>query len=147
MQEEERVWVKGAEPRLLVLGTTIDTLGADALKLLLKLRLSHFDRPQFAVSPKAMAATRVFQDWSHQRYRMAREELLHEGYLKLAHKGGSRPGDPSLFAFLELPAVMGTTSVSNNFGPGQSRITVVFAERQPDIEQGLVVVAIGCMTQ
>jgi primase-like protein len=55
MKEEGRLWANGAEPRVVVPGTAIETLGADALKLLMKLQLSNFDRHPFAVMPKAMA--------------------------------------------------------------------------------------------
>jgi DNA-binding XRE family transcriptional regulator len=113
MKEEGRLWAKGAEPRVVVPATAIDTLGADALKLLLKLQLSNFDRRQFALVPKAMAEAKTIPGWSHHKYRAAREELLHAVYLKMVHKGGSRPGDPSLFAFSNPPAVMGTKSVPN----------------------------------
>jgi Bifunctional DNA primase/polymerase, N-terminal len=94
LKEEGRLWAKGIEPRVVVLETIINILGADALQLLLKLQLSHFDRRQFAVAPKAMAAAQVIPGWSHQRYRAARAELLEKGCLKLAHKGGNRPETP-----------------------------------------------------
>ena len=113
MREEGRLWAKGAEPRVVVPRTVIETLGADALQLLMRLQLSNFDRHRFALAPKAMAEAKTIPGWSHQRYRAARAELLQESYLKVVHKGGSRPGDPSLFAFSSPPVVMGTKSVPN----------------------------------
>jgi DNA-binding XRE family transcriptional regulator len=113
MREEGRLWAKGAKPQVVVLRSVIDDLNADALKIYLTLRFSHFDGRQFALSPKAMAKTQVISGWSHQRYRAARDELLQERYLKMVHKGGSRPGDPSLFALSSPPAAMGTESVPN----------------------------------
>jgi DNA-binding XRE family transcriptional regulator len=113
MKEEGRLWAKGAEPRVVVSATAIDTLSADTLKLLMKLRLSNFDRPRFVLAPKAMAEANTIPGWSHHKYRAARKELLRESYLKMVHKGGSRPGDPSLFAFSSPPAVMGTNFVPN----------------------------------
>jgi hypothetical protein len=86
-------------PRVVVPGTAIETLGADALKLLMKLQLSNFDRHQFVLVPNSMAEANTIPGWSHHKYRAARRELLQEGYLKMVHKGGSRPGAPSLFAF------------------------------------------------
>jgi DNA-binding XRE family transcriptional regulator len=62
---------------------------------------------------KAMVAAKLISGWSHHRYRAAREELLRAGYLKMVHKGGSHPGDPSLFAFSSPPVAMGTKSVPN----------------------------------
>jgi hypothetical protein len=59
MREEERLWAKGAEPRVVVWKTAIDTLSGDALKFYLTLQLSHFDRCQFALVPKAMAAANI----------------------------------------------------------------------------------------
>ena len=60
-----------------------------------------------------MAEAQIISGWSHHKYRAARDELLDQGYLRMVHKGGSRPGDPSLFAFSSPPAVMGTRSVPN----------------------------------
>jgi hypothetical protein len=113
MREEERLWAKGAEPRVVVWKTAIDTLSGDALKFYLTLQLSHFDRCQFALVPKAMAAANIIPGWSHHKYRAARTELLDQGYLRLVHNGGSHPGDPSLFAFSSPLVVMGTKSVPN----------------------------------
>jgi Bifunctional DNA primase/polymerase, N-terminal len=113
MCEEGRLWAKGSEPRVIVLGTVIDALSGDALKFYLKLQLSHFDRSQFALAPKAMAEAQVIPGWSHHKYRAVRDELLDERCLRMVHKGGSRPGDPSLFAFYSPPTVMGTKSVRN----------------------------------
>src|SRR5215813_6607017 len=40
----------------------------------------------------------------------------------MVHKGGSRPGDPSLFAFFNPPVVMGMKSVPNiTYTPAPSR--------------------------
>jgi DNA-binding XRE family transcriptional regulator len=147
MQEDGRLWAKGAEPRLLVLRTTIDTLAADTLQLLLKLQLSHFDRPRFALAPKAMAEKQVISGWSHQRYRAARVELLDKGYLKLTHKGGNRPGDPSLFAFSlppEVIGVMGTKSVPNitKHPPPSGFLPTALLERERPIA-----VAVGDLRQ
>ena len=113
MKEEGRLWAKGAEPRVVVSKTAIDTLGADALKLLMKLQLSNFDRSRFALAPGAMAEAKTIPGWSHHKYRAARAELLEKGYLRMVHKGGSRPGDPSLFAFSNPPVLMGTNFVPN----------------------------------
>ncbi len=99
MQKEGRLWAKGAEPRVVVSKTAIDTLSGDALKFYLILQFSHFGRRQFALVPKAMAAAKLIRGWSHHKYRAVREELLKERYLKFVHKGGARPADPSLFAF------------------------------------------------
>ena len=113
MMAEGRLWAKGAEARVVVPRSAIETLGADALKLLMKLQLSNFDRQRFALVPEAMAAAKTIPGWSHHKYRAARKELLQRSYLRMVHKGGSRPGDPSLFAFARPPAVMGTKSVPN----------------------------------
>jgi hypothetical protein len=113
MREEERLWSKGAESRVVVPKTVVDTLSSDALKLYLKLQFSHFDRDQFALSPRAMAKAQVISGWSHQRYRAARDELLEKGHLKMFHEGGSRPRDPSLFGFASPPVAMDTKSVPN----------------------------------
>jgi DNA-binding XRE family transcriptional regulator len=113
MKEEGRLWAKGTEPRVVALKTAIDALSGNALKFFLTLQLSHFDRPQFALAPKPMAEAQVIPGWSHHKYRAARDEILEKGFLKTVHKGGSRPGDPSLFAFSSPPVVMGTKSVPN----------------------------------
>ena len=113
MVEEDCLWAKGAEPRVVVPKTVVDTLSGDALRLYLKLQLAHFGHDHFAISAKAMAEAQIIPVWSHQRYRAAREELLEKGYLKMDHKGGSRPGDPSLFGFVRPPVVMGTDFVPN----------------------------------
>ncbi|MBV8736953.1 MAG: bifunctional DNA primase/polymerase [Alphaproteobacteria bacterium] len=113
MMKERRLWAKGAEPRVIVSGTVIDALSGDALKLLLKLQLSHFGHDHFALSAKAMAEVQVIPGWSHHKYRAARTEILNKGYLKMVHGGGSRPGDPSLFGFASPPVAMGTKSVPN----------------------------------
>jgi DNA-binding XRE family transcriptional regulator len=113
MREEGRLWAKGAEPRVVVPKTVIDVLSGDALKFYLMLQLSHFNRRQFAAAPKAMAGAKLIPGWSHHKYRAAREEILAEGYLKITHKGGSRSGDPSLFAFSTPTMVMGTNLVPN----------------------------------
>ena len=42
-----------------------------------------------------------------------RDELLDKRCLRMVHKGGSRPRDPSSFAFSNPPTVMGTRSVPN----------------------------------
>lgn len=113
MVEEGRLWAKGAEPRVVVPKTVIDTLSGDALRLYLKLQLAHFGHDHFAISAKAMAEAQVIPVWSHQRYRAARKELLQEGYLKMVYEGAAGPGDPSLFAFSTPPMVMGTKSIHN----------------------------------
>lgn len=113
MYEEGRLWAKCAEPRVVVPRTAINALSGDALKFYLKLQLSHFDRPQFALAPKAMAERQVVPGWSHQKYRAVREELLEKRYVKMLHKGGCRPGDPSMFGFSTPCVVTGTGSVPN----------------------------------
>jgi DNA-binding XRE family transcriptional regulator len=113
MHQGGRLWAKGVEPRVVVTRTVIDALTGDALKLYLTLQLSHFDRREFALAPKAMAAAQVIQGWSHQRYRAVREALLNKRYLKTVQQGGRHPGDPSLFAFSSQPVVMGTDLVPN----------------------------------
>jgi hypothetical protein len=113
MKEEGHLWAKGDEPRVIVPKRMIDALSGDALKFYLTLSHSHYDRHQFALAPKAMAKANIIPGWSHHRYRDAREQLLQGGYLKMVHEGGSRPGDPSLFAFSNPPVVMGTKSGPN----------------------------------
>jgi hypothetical protein len=113
MHQEGRLWPKGSEPRVVVPGTAIHALSGDALKLYLTLQLSHFERRQFALAPKAMAEAQVIPGWSHHRYRAARGELLEKDYLKMVREGGSGPRDPSLFACSSPPVVMGTKSVPN----------------------------------
>jgi hypothetical protein len=113
MHEEGRLWAKGAEPRVVVLKTVIENLSGDAVKFYLWLQLSHFDLSDFALAPKAMAAAQVIPGWSHHKYRAVRDELLEKRYLRVVYKGGSRPGDPSLFTFSNPPVTMGTKSVPN----------------------------------
>jgi hypothetical protein len=113
MKEEGRLWAKGVEPRVTVSRTVIDALSDNALKFYLKLRLLHFDRREFVLVPTAMAEAQVIWGWSHHKYRAARKEVLTEGFLKMVREGGSRPGDPSLFAFSAPPVVIGTRSVPN----------------------------------
>jgi hypothetical protein len=56
-------------PRVVVPGTAIETVGADALKLLMKLQLSNFDRHQFVLVPDSMAEANTIPGWWHHKYR------------------------------------------------------------------------------
>jgi bifunctional DNA primase/polymerase-like protein/primase-like protein len=80
--------------------------GSDATLLYLKLRLANWDRPIFAVSPKAMARDQVIPGWAHGRYRNGLYALSEIGFLTVLHQGGQGAGDPRLFAFA-APAAKG----------------------------------------
>ena len=142
MMEEGRLWVKGSEPRIVLPKMAVDALGGNALKFYATLQLSHFGHDHFALSAKAMAEAQVIPGWSHQRYRAARKELLEKGYLKMDHKGGSRPGDPSLFGFASPPVVMGTKSVPNitkHPSPGRFPDRALLQREQPMKKFGALV--------
>lgn len=76
--------------------------GADALLLLMKLRLSHGARDGFCVVPKAMARDKVLPWWGKQRYRNAAAALVQLGQLRVTHQGGRRAGDPRRYVFADV---------------------------------------------
>jgi hypothetical protein len=77
--------------------------GADAFMLLGILRGAHGARHcrggSFAISPNAMAGSVL--PWSIGRIRRARQALIELGFLVEHNRGGSSPGDPSLFRFVD----------------------------------------------
>jgi hypothetical protein len=73
--------------------------GPDALLLITKLRLTHALRPEFCISPKAMARAKVFPGWGPQRYRHAIALLVQSGGLRITHRGGRSGGDARRYAF------------------------------------------------
>jgi hypothetical protein len=98
-------WV-GQAPRAVLEQDTVKQLamtsrGADGLMLLTILLVAHGARrcrgEPFAVSPSAMSGTVL--PWGFNRIRKARQALIELGFLIEDHRGGSSPGDPSLFRF------------------------------------------------
>ena len=103
---EGRNWV-GKEQRTYILKSEWEALaahpnGGDALLLLSKLRMAHWGHDQFAASPKAMAEAEVIPAWGIKRYRAALGALIETPLLQKVHRGGQRPGDPSLFSFTSV---------------------------------------------
>jgi hypothetical protein len=88
--------------------------GADAMFLLMRLRLSNWNRPDnLMVVPKAMARTQVIPGWAHGRYRAARDTLVEVGILEVVHEGGHGKGDPRLFRFSTPVVTKGTATGPN----------------------------------
>lgn len=55
----------------------------------------------FAIVCNAMADDELIPGWTdRKRYMRARDFLLSHGFLDLMHKGGARPGDPSLYRLI-----------------------------------------------
>lgn len=103
VEVEGRNWV-GRVARIQTHADELEALarhawGADMILLLLKLRHAHWDREQFAGSPRAMAAAGVIPGWgrSHGRYRRALNALVASGILRIVNQGGTKVGDcPSI---------------------------------------------------
>ncbi|MDX9689634.1 MAG: hypothetical protein EOM37_06355 [Proteobacteria bacterium] len=68
-----------------------------ALSLLADLIACHWDRKEFAISPKAYA---IRSGWDSNTVRQAIAVLIKNKLIELVHKGGSRPGDPNLYRLL-----------------------------------------------
>jgi hypothetical protein len=112
-----RNWV-GQEARMHITASEYDALaahrnGADALFFLTKLRFVHWDRPEFAISPKAMQGSQVIPGWAHGRYRNARDTLIECGILRMVNEGGCGPKDACLCAFAAPLPVKGPVSGPN----------------------------------
>jgi hypothetical protein len=98
-QTTGRNWV-GKEQRVYTLVSELDEFAScpDALVFLLKLRAAHWNRPEFAVSPKAMAREQFIPGWTDpKRYRRARDATVQIGKLRQIYRGGHHQHDPSLF--------------------------------------------------
>jgi hypothetical protein len=104
-EDEGRNWV-GQEARAVTPSSVLEMLkvprnGSDALMLLATLQVAHGARHSrgepFAISPKAMAASRTLGDWGAARIRAASNTLQALGLVKEVHHGGRRRGDHSLF--------------------------------------------------
>ncbi len=87
--------------------------GPDAVALLLRLRLAHWNRATFIVAPKAMAKAQVFPGWSHCRYRKARDALVELGFLQITQRGGRRKGYGCRCSFGDAAASEGQGSRPN----------------------------------
>lgn len=101
---EGRLWSGPAEQRANVTAPEASQLaarkhGGDGLVLLIKLRLVHWQRQQFAASPKAMAKAQVIPEWGPQRYRNALNALVDCGIVVVIHEGGRGTEDPREFQF------------------------------------------------
>ena len=113
VQEEGRNWV-GQEPRVMATAREVEAIaqdphGSDAMLLLMKLRLVHWQHDTFAVPPKTLAAAPAapmkIAGWGPQRYRNALGTLMKLDLLEIVHEGGDAPGDARLFRFVgTLPA-------------------------------------------
>jgi hypothetical protein len=102
-----RNWV-GDQPRAVLVADTVKQLsmapnGPDALVLLSNLLVAHGARRKrgepFAISPPAMSGSVL--SWGRNRIRNARQTLIELGFLFEDHRGGSSPGDHSLFRFVD----------------------------------------------
>jgi hypothetical protein len=102
-----RNWV-GDQPRAVLVADTVKQLsmapnGPDALVLLSNLLVAHGARRKrgepFAISPRAMSGSVLC--WGRNRIRNARQTLIELGFLFEEHRGGSSPGDHSLFRFVD----------------------------------------------
>jgi hypothetical protein len=87
--------------------------GSDGLLLLTKLRLAHWNRSSFTISPKAMQRVRVIPGWAHGRYRNARGALIETGILRMLHEGGRGGGDTCRCAFASPVVVKGLKAGHN----------------------------------
>lgn len=89
----------GGERFITVMGSEIQTLQDQprAFWLLMCLKNAHENRrTSFAISPRAIAEK---TGWDSATVREARNILLERKYLELVHRGGSKPGDVSIFRF------------------------------------------------
>jgi hypothetical protein len=114
---EGRNWA-GREPRVSTTKSEYNLIvgekhGSDALALLIKLRLSHWNRPEFALSLKAMAGAGVIPGWSVSRYRNARVVLVRCGLIVESNRGGRGAGDACRFTFGATAIPKGLKSVPN----------------------------------
>jgi hypothetical protein len=101
----------------------------DALVLLMKLRFEHEGwRPEFAASPKGMAAARVIPGWGDKRYRRALAILVERGFLDLLHKGSACIGDHDLYALADKGAdsAPNTNKTPRPRGNFRSRLSGLF---------------------
>jgi hypothetical protein len=102
MQCDGRNWL-GRRAVVQVESSLIDRLlaagHADAFALWARLRQRHWNRPSFAISPKAMAQAKVIGDWSPRRYAAARDVLEQHNVISVLNRGGRWPGDASKWRF------------------------------------------------
>jgi hypothetical protein len=98
MKEQGRLILPG-KPRILMLPAELEGLSADAFYFSAWLKRWHGAKQgaSFALSAKAMERARVLAGWGRRRYELAILELRRSGRIERTHRGGSRPGDPSLF--------------------------------------------------
>jgi DNA-binding XRE family transcriptional regulator len=103
-------WV-GTEARATVTWSAFKVLARnpDALALLLSLNFSHaLRREPFAVVAKAMHEANHIPGWGLQKYRASKEFLIAEGFLKVTHRGGKKPGDAWLYQLKDPAFVKGS---------------------------------------
>jgi hypothetical protein len=70
-------------------------------------------RDRFAISPKAMAQSKVLPGWTMHGYRKAIEILVQRGFLQIMHEGGRGQRDPRLFSFADMTCPKGAKSEPN----------------------------------
>jgi hypothetical protein len=117
-ETSDQNWV-GKEQRLFVRVSELKEFGScpDALLLFLNLMAAHWNRDEFAVSPKAMAREQFIPGWEGpKRYTRARDALLRMGKLIQKYQGGEHQHDPSLF-MLGPSVLKGVRSRGPETGP------------------------------
>jgi len=105
-EQTDQNWV-GREARTVFTAAELKVVkqhphGADALLLLMALRLSHGARDGFCVVPKAMARDKVLPRWGKQRYRNASAALIQLGQLRITQRGDRRACDPRKYVFADV---------------------------------------------
>jgi hypothetical protein len=108
MHAEGRLWASDGRQRVYFTDQEFgllsgDERGADALMLLFRLKLAHWNRATFAAVPDAMASAQVLPGWAHGRYRNALRTLVTLGLLEVTRAGGRGAGDPRQYRFAPLP--------------------------------------------
>jgi DNA-binding XRE family transcriptional regulator len=92
-------WI-GQQAKISITPDELDQLGgnANALMLLLHLRRAHGGRSEpFAISPRAMAQSKVISGWGWKKYANAIRDLTEIGVLEMVYQGGKGPGDAHQF--------------------------------------------------
>ena len=155
METKGRNWT-GKEAKIMTNATQFQVLqrNPDALTLWMLLNWMHRGHPDpFAISPKAMAEGEALDGWTYpRRYREARDWLIAEDFLERVHKGGARPGDPSLYLLLQRaidsmedkPSPIPTSSAScRTHNQGGAVFTYIGALSVP--HESLSIVANPCL--
>jgi hypothetical protein len=123
-----RLWLTGDKPVICIEIAEVEQMlregDADCFMAYCALRHFHWNRDQFAFSPKAMSKAGVFGSWSARRLRKTRERLRYTfDKIECVHRGGRHARDPSLY---KLKSRTGGRSEPQCNGHGYAALGLTF---------------------